>query len=625
MCGIVGTFRTGTGLPVAGDRIGNALRCIAHRGPDDEGRYANGRAVLGHRRLSILDTSAAGHQPFTDQGGRYTIAFNGEVFNFRALRTELEKAGHTFRSHTDTEVVLRLFTEKGPAFLHDLNGFFALAIHDAQEDTLFLARDRFGVKPLLWTVQDGQLLFASELRALLELGAKAIPDRASAHQFLSFFFTPAPHTTVKDVHKLLPGHAIHATAANVQVERWYDLVQAAAATAPATDPKKRLHDLLDDAVQLRLVADVPVGAFLSGGVDSSIISALAARHHKGLHTFSIGYADDPFFDETQYAEEVARHIRSEHTTYKLGREELADGYTRLLAALDEPFADSSALPSFILCERTRKHVTVALSGDGADEVFGGYRKHQAELRWRQPGAAERAVALLAPLWRALPKSRNSAWQDRIRQLDRFARMAGQGDAERFLGLAAFTPRETVDALVAGHGAQEEAAAREPDLTAALRTMPGMNGVLLADVCSTLPNDMLHKVDLTSMAHALEVRPPFLDRRVVEYAFSLPAGAKLHRGSGKHILRETFGPILPPTVMQRGKKGFEVPLRDLLRGPLAALVDEVLRPDAVAAAGLVPEQVARTIRQLRSTDPGTSQATIHALVVYVSWWTNRTAT
>jgi asparagine synthase (glutamine-hydrolysing) len=624
MCGIAGSYHPGSAPTPEDDRIQTALACIAHRGPDDEGTYRSGRAVLGHRRLSVIDTSNAGHQPFTDNGGRYTIVFNGEVFNYKALRNELEAQGHSFRSHTDTEVVLRLFAVKGEAFLHDLNGFFALAIHDAQDDSLFLARDRFGVKPLLWAEADGRFLFASELRALLAMGVEHKVDRLALEQYLSFHYIPAPWTAVEGAHKLLPGHSLRADANGVQEFQWYDLVKASKAVAPAADVRRTLYELLDDAVRLRLVADVPVGTFLSGGVDSSIVSALAAKHHRGLHTFSIGYTDDPHFDETAYAEEVAAHIGTTHHTFKLTRDELAEAYTRLLAAIDEPFADSSALPSFILCERTRKFVTVALSGDGADEVFGGYRKHQAELRWQQPGAAEQAVRLLAPLWSSLPKSRNSAWQDRFRQYDRFARLSGTSAKERFLALAAFTPRNEAHALCAMPAPAEQLALRDQQLTMALDRMPGMNGVLLADVMGTLPNDMLHKVDLTSMAHALEVRTPFLDKRVVEFAFGLPAEAKQRKGNGKYILRDTFGHMLPTTVMTRAKKGFEVPLLDLLRGPLAHWVDGLLDVEALQDAGLAPETVAAEVARLRSNDPGTAQATIHALLVYVSWWKRHSA-
>jgi asparagine synthase (glutamine-hydrolysing) len=619
MCGIAGTFQIDHTRPATGERINAALQCIAHRGPDDEGIYTHGSAILGHRRLSILDTSSNGHQPFTDQGGRYTIAFNGEVFNFQALRADLEAKGHTFRSTSDTEVVLRLFALKGPAFLHDLNGFFALAIHDKQDDTLFVARDRFGVKPLLWSQVDGRFLFASELRALLALGAGRTQDKLSAQQYFAYYYIPAPYTVFEGSHKLMPGHCILVDRSGVKVERWYDVVAESKKVPKATDPKKTLFELMDDAVRLRLIADVPVGAFLSGGVDSSIVSALAARHHKHLHTFSIGFADDPFFDESRYAETVAAHIKSEHSTFKLTREELADNYTRLIAATDEPFADSSALPSFILCERTRKQVTVAVSGDGADEVFGGYTKHLAELRWRAPGVQEHAVRLLAPLWRALPRSRNGKWENRFRQFDRFARLASTPEDRRFQELAAFTPQTEADTFVADHPRARDLAQRDGVFTDAFRRMPGMNSALLADVLSTLPNDMLHKVDLTSMAHALEVRTPFLDKRVVEFAFSLPAEAKLMKGSSKHILRETFGPLLPPIVMARGKRGFEAPLLELLRGPMASFVDATCSKEIAESAGLDWNTVRDQVKQLRSTDPGNAQATVHALLVYLSWW------
>lgn len=621
MCGIAGSYQINGTRPPTGERIHDALQCLAHRGPDDQGLLERGSAVLGHRRLSIIDTTSAGHQPLIDEGGRYSIAFNGEVFNFLALRSELEAQGHMFRGHSDTEVVLRLYTVKGSAFLQDLNGFFALAIHDARSDTLFLARDRFGVKPLLWGEVDGRFVFASELRALSALGAEHVRDSASIGQYLAYYNMPAPFTAFKGAHKLLPGHCLHVDKGGVRVERWYDVAATSRVVPRPADPQRTLFELLDDAVRLRLVADVPVGAFLSGGVDSSIISALAARHHQRLHTFSIGYADDPYFDESRYAEEVARHIKSEHSTFRLTREELAEAYTGLLAAIDEPFADSSALPSYVLCARTRRQVTVALSGDGADEVFGGYLKHQAELRWRAPGVQERAVRSLAPLWRALPRSRNGVWQNRFRQFDRFARLGRTADLHRFEELATFTPFPEVMALVAGSNRFDRSVRTVQGVAEAFRDMPGMNGVLLADVLTTLPNDMLHKVDLTSMAHALEVRTPFLDKRVVEFAFSLPPEAKMGKGVGKRILRETFGHLLPAVVMRRTKKGFEVPLLELLRGPLSGLLEELCRKDLVEAAGLEWHAVQAQVKKLRTSSPGNAQATVHALVVYLSWWKN----
>lgn len=618
MCGIAGTYHLGSGPP-AGDRMATALDRLAHRGPDDRGLYRAGRALLGHCRLSIIDTSAAGHQPFTDEGGRYTMAFNGEVFNFPELRAGLEAQGHRFRSRTDTEVVLRLYTLMGGSFLQELNGFFALAIHDAEDDTLLVARDRFGVKPLLWTEHGGTLHFASELRALQALGAPGALDPASLRQYFTYHYIPAPDSILQGVHKLEPGELLRVGPGGVQRERWYDLVGAAARTPLPPDPAARLRELLDDAVRCRLVSDVPVGTFLSGGLDSSIVSALARRHKPDLCTFSIGYADDPYFDESAHAEAVARHIGSDHHTFRLTRDDLAAAYPDFLQAIDEPFADSSALPSFLLCRATRRHVTVALSGDGADEVFGGYRKHQAELRLARPGALEKAVVALGPLWRVLPRSRNGALPDAVRKLDRFARAARGTAAQRWLSLAAFDTDGDADALLPQPATPHPLAAREHHMARGTALLPGLQGHLLADVHTVLPNDMLHKVDLTSMAHALEVRTPFLDRRVVELAFALPVALKLRRGTGKALLREAFGALLPAGITERRKQGFEVPLRDLFLGPLRPLVDGLLTRERCLEAGLNWEAVQAVRARMASARPGQAQATVHALLVYLAWW------
>ncbi|QQR86998.1 MAG: asparagine synthase (glutamine-hydrolyzing) [Flavobacteriales bacterium] len=625
MCGIAGDFTYAGSDPNSAERVRAALTCLAHRGPDDEGVYQEGSCVLGQRRLSIIDTSSAGHQPFTDNGGpasagkRYTITFNGEVFNYKELRAGLEAQGHSFRSHSDTEVALRLYTQKGPAFLHDLNGFFALAIHDKETDELFIARDRYGVKPLLYTEHEGHFLFASELRALMAMGIPRNVDGTSVHQYFDLQFIPAPDSALLGVHKLMPGERATVNAHGLRKERWYDLQKAARAPGPRKDIKSDLFSLLDEAVKLRLIADVPVGTFLSGGLDSSIVSALAKRHHRDLRTFSIGFPEEHYFDETEHAERTAAHIGSEHTTFKLTRDDLAEAYPRLLANIDEPFADSSALPSFILCERTKQNVTVALSGDGADEVFGGYRKHQAELRMRAPGMVERVVHMLGPLWSAVPRSRNNLVSDTARKLHRFAELAGHTAAERWWRLAAQGAEAREQHLLALPMDERAFAARKQALTGALTGAGDMNDFLLADLQSVLPDNMLHKVDLTSMAHALEVRTPFLDRRVVELAFSRPASMKFSRGRGKQLLRDTFGHLLPLSTNTRRKQGFDVPLRDLFLGPLTGLVAELTAPDLLRSAGMDPSKAHALKGRLASTDPGESQATVHALLVYVSWW------
>jgi len=618
VCGIAGTFHLGRGAAPSDERIRAALDRIAHRGPDDEGVHRAGRAVLGHRRLSIIDTSASGHQPFTDLDGRYTMVFNGEVFNFAELRARLEAQGHRFKSRTDTEVVLRLFALNGPSFLHDLNGFFALAIHDAQEDSLFLARDRFGVKPLLWCRHGDALMFASELGALMALGAPRRVDRVSLRTYFTHYYIPAPYSILEDVHKLRPGHSLMVDAQGIRTARWYEAEAEAAKTPVPSDPAQRLRDLMDDAVRIRLVSDVPVGTFLSGGLDSSIVSALARRHKPDLRTFSIGYTE-AYYDETPFAEAVARHLGTDHTTFTLGHDDLAASYDGLLAALDEPFADQSALPSYVLNARTRQQVTVALSGDGADEVFGGYRKHQAELRVRAPGTLERLALLGGPLWRALPRSRNHPLADKVRQLDRFARSAALSAEDRYLLLASWD--EELDAAALLDPAADEATftRRRAAITAPLSAHRDLNGLLWADLHTVLPDDMLRKVDITSMAHALEVRTPFLDLRVVELAFALPADAKFSKGSGKQLLREAFGDLLPQGTLTRAKRGFEVPLTPLLKGPLADRVATCTDTELLRAAGLEPSAVRQVLDRFHGPSPGSSQATVHALIVYLTWW------
>jgi asparagine synthase (glutamine-hydrolysing) len=617
MCGIAGYHALGSAIGPEPD-LSAALRAIAHRGPDDEGTYRHGGTALGHRRLSIIDTSAAGHQPFTDEGGRYTIAFNGEVFNYQELRAGLEAKGHRFRSRTDTEVALRLYAEQGPAFLHALNGFFALAIHDKETGSLFLARDRFGVKPLHWAEHHGRLLFASELRGLQAMGLPSEVDPVSLRLYLTHYYVPAPFSMVRGAQKLLPGHAITCDASGMALNRWYHAEAAAAATQVESDPARQLERLLDDAVRLRLISDVPIGAFLSGGLDSSIIAALAKRHKPGLRTFSIGYTDR-YYDETPFAEAMARHIGTDHSTFTLGSHELAAAYEPLLAALDEPFADQSALPSFVLNQRTRGQVTVALSGDGADELFGGYRKHQAELRALRPGLTERLALAGAPLWRHLPKSRNNALLDRVRQLDRFARTARMSPAERYLMLASWDDALDAKSLIRAQPDDAAYDRRRAALTAPFAGHPPLEGLLWADLHNVLPNDMLVKVDVTSMAHALEVRTPFLDRRVVELAFALPAAARLRKGMGKALLRQAFGHLLPRDVLTRAKRGFEVPLTPMLKGPMRHRVEALRDEEALRGAGLQPSAVRALLARFHSTDPGSAQATVHALIVFMAWW------
>ncbi|MEM9024177.1 MAG: asparagine synthase (glutamine-hydrolyzing), partial [Bacteroidota bacterium] len=374
MCGITGivAFRP-EGKPFQ-QQVGNALQTLHQRGPDHQAEETYRHVTLGHARLAVIDTSNAGNQPMTDPTGRYTIVFNGEFYNFRKLRQQLEQQGVVFQSQSDTEVLLQLYIRRGPVCLRSINGFFSLAIYDRELDTLFMARDRLGIKPLLYYQDQDKLIFASEMKAMLAYTIPREIDRVSLFAYLQLNYTPAPNSMIRGVEKLLPGHyrlIRDCSSGNPIVEeRQYYQIPEKPDVAKMVDAEsyqgaqKRLVKLLRESVRARMVSDVPLGAFLSGGIDSSVIATLATDYHSNLQTFSIGYQDEPRFDETEYAELVARKIGSHHTTFKLSHEDLFEHLHQVLDYLDEPFADSSALPVYILSQRTRNAVTVALSGDG---------------------------------------------------------------------------------------------------------------------------------------------------------------------------------------------------------------------------------------------------------------------
>lgn len=534
MCGISGVFA----FTDAGRSSLASLRAstdaIVSRGPDSQGHFAYERCGLGFRRLAILDLTADGNQPMTDESGRYTIVFNGEIFNFKELRQKLVSKGHRFHSQTDTEVVLHLYIAEGRNFLKKLNGFFDFAIYDKEEDSIFLARDRMGEKPLLIYRDEDKLLFASEMKSLLALGVPRKLDYVSLSHYLQLNYIPGPATIFKGVKKLLPGHYLYVKGKKVVRKRWYkipyDAKKAEKNKLSYEQQQAKLVELLDDATARRLVADVPVGAFLSGGIDSSVIVALATRHTQHLNTFSIGYRDEPFFDETKYAKLVADKYKTNHTVFSLTNQDLYDHIFDVLNYIDEPFADSSALAVYILSKRTREKATVALSGDGADELFGGYNKHMGEFQVRQGGFKAEAVTGLNLLWDVLPKSRNSFFGNKVRQFQRFSRGMLSGPKDRYWDWASFASEKDARALLSPAAKRKVgkklAEKRRKDILEDLHADGDLNEVLLTDTKLVLPYDMLTKVDLMSMANSLEVRPPFLDPNVVRFAFSIPVSSKI---------------------------------------------------------------------------------------------------
>ncbi len=565
----------------------------------------------------------------TDAAGRYTIIFNGEIFNFRELRQKLVKKGYTFHSQTDTEVILQLYITEGRGFLKKLNGFFSLAIYDKEEDSLFIARDRMGVKPLLVYRDEDKLLFGSEMKALMALGVPRKLDYAALSHYLQLNYIPGPATIFKGVKKLLPGHYLFIKGQKVVRKAWYripyDPKKVAKNKLTYEQQQQKLVELMDESVARRLVADVPLGSFLSGGIDSSVITALAARHTPHLNTFSIGFKDEPFFDETKYANLVAKMHKTNHTVFSLTNQDLYDHIFDVLNYIDEPFADSSALAVYILSKQTREKVTVALSGDGADELFAGYNKHMAEWQVRRGGPKAEAVAGLGILWEVLPKSRNSFLGNKVRQFQRFSRGMSSGPKDRYWDWASLASEKDARSLLSAASRRKVGKKlvekRRKDILQNLRADGDLNEVLLTDMNLVLPYDMNAKVDLMSMANSLEVRSPFLDYNVVNFAFSLPVESKIDAKMKKKIVQDAFRPMLPEELYKRPKHGFEVPLLKWFRNELRPLIEDDLMSDTfIESQGIFDVDAIRSLKaQLFSRNPGDVHARIWALIVFQHWW------
>lgn len=645
MCGITGIWvKEQSGRAVL-ERLLPATRALQRRGPDDEGTFTHGRCGLGHRRLSILDTSSAGHQPMSDTEGRFVLVFNGEIFNFREIRRELETRGHVFHTGTDTEVLLCAYRCWGIETLHRLNGFFALAIYDREREHLLLARDRMGIKPLLYVETESVLGFASEMKALYAMGFSRTIDPAVLFQYLQLNYIPGEAGIYKGWKRLEPGCCIELDSSGSRCHRWWDLPQrrdpisdrtgdpaSSERQRPATDyntQQEQLREILRDSVRDRLVSDVPLGAFLSGGIDSSVVVALASEFQPGLSTFSIGYRDEPYFDETRYAELVATRYQTNHTVYSLTNDDLFAQLFDTIDQFDQPFADSSALAVSMLSSRVRQKVTVALSGDGADELFAGYHKHMGHWRAASGGLIPELIRVGAPLWQHLPQSRHSAFGNRIRQLSRFAEGMALSPGDRYWRWCSFVSASEAAALLhpqwrARLAQPEEQVAYTRSRNHLLRAFDlesGMDAVLHSDQRMVLPGDMLHKVDSMSMAHSLEVRVPFLDHRVVDFAARLPVASKITQEMKKRILQDAFRSQLPEELYRRPKHGFEVPLLKWFRRELRSWIcDDLLSDSAISDQGIFdPTAVEALLRQLFSNNPGEVQARIWGLLVFQHWY------
>lgn len=587
MCGIAGFVNSSSDQSADVNLLTRMVRTLVHRGPDDEGHVVVGQAGLAMRRLSIVDL-AGGQQPFTNETGTLHLVANGEIYNHRALRQELEAAGHRFRSQSDIEVLLHGYEAWGLDVLRRVRGMFALALWDAAAHTLVIARDRAGEKPLYWTQTAGALRFASELKALL-----ACPDVArevdadGLDQFLTYEYVVAPRTILEQVWKLPPASVLVWSGGTATVTRYWDAAQVAPRTWSDAEAIEAVRDRLEAAVASQLMADVPLGAFLSGGVDSSALVALMSRQSsRPVNTFSMGF-DDGSYNELEYAREVAVAFRTQHRERTV-TPDLRPLFDRLVTHLDEPFADVSLFPTYMVSSLAREHVTVALSGDGGDEVFGGYDAYAAQAAWARLGWLGPALVPLADavLSQVRPTEQKKGL---VNSLKRFA--AGATAAPSSLGHYRWMTYQSATTKQRLYRPALREALRSSDVYAPVREALArwsdddtLNRQLYADLCVYLPDDILVKVDRMSMATSLETRAPFLDADVMELAFSMPGHLKIRNGERKWVLKQAMRGLLPEGILTRRKQGFSIPMKNWLRRDLQPLMRELLSPERIEARG-----------------------------------------
>lgn len=603
MCGICGVLSL-KGQPPDESVLARMVDTIAHRGPDDSGYAVNGPCGLGNTRLAVIDLTQAGHQPMcarhTPAGGygvepsEVWITYNGEVYNFAEVRAMLQAMGHKFFSETDTETLLHAYMQFGPNnFVKPFRGMFALALWDVAHQRLILMRDRLGKKPLYYTVADGWLVFGSEIKTLLAHPAVSVDlDESLIPHYLAYGYPPSPDTLFAGIKSLPPGHMLVVDLSGGQAQ--FETRAYWQPPFPTSDPGQRdEQDILADllmhlrwAVRLRLIADVPLGAFLSGGLDSAAIVALMAQESsQAVRTFTIGFANEPSFDETKYARRVAAHFVTDHHEFVV-EPQVIDLVDELVWHHDQPFGDSSAIPTYLVSKLARQHVTVALNGDGGDEIFAGYDRFRAarmaETFDRLPQVAHRAIGSTI---RWLPQS--SDYSDIVRRASRFVQTARMPLAERYLTWVRYTPAEWLEALLGADG-ERRIQAHYATLLKQLPDDPDADTLaclLDLNLRTYLPEDLLVKADRMSMAASLEARSPFLDHHVVQFVSEIPLDYKLRLGSSKWILKKAMRGLLPDAIIDRKKHGFGVPVGAWFRGELADYARNVLLGERAARRGI----------------------------------------
>ena len=618
MCGITGYINLDSTQPVDAAALPAMLRAIEHRGPDDEGRLIDGPLAMGMRRLSIIDL-ADGQQPIYDESGRYGVVFNGEIYNYRELRADLISRGHKFRTQSDTEVLVHLFEESGPACVDELRGMFAFAIWDSQDRELFIARDRMGIKPLYYTERNGRLYFASEIKSLLthhEVSAQL--DHRALSEYLSLKYVPAPRTMFAGIASLPPAHSLTVRRGSIETRQYWDVSFAKPDTKiNETEAVEELLRLLRESVRLRLRADVPFGAFLSGGVDSSTIVALMSEFMtEPVKAFSVGFdqksSDGQSQDELPYARQVAEQFGCEHHTLLITADDFLNHAESVLFHLDQPIADQATVATHMVAKLAREHVKMVLTGEGGDELFAGYARYEAERfsPWfaplrplRRPICA--AASRLPGLRRAkIALSALTIGDEATRYANWFPLM--NDDAKSHLLASTMHP------YAAGTAANFRKLLAKTDATSPLDRM------LYADSKLWLVDYLLLRGDKLTMANSLEARVPLLDHHLVEFAAKLPPNFKIKGKQRKYLLKQAAGRLIPDEIINRPKQGFPIPIEKWLRGPARPMMRDLLSPDTIARRGLFESQVVERLMKQHESGYADFSTELWGLMSFEMW-------
>jgi asparagine synthase (glutamine-hydrolysing) len=631
MCGITGAVWTSPARAIGAEQLSRMTDALRHRGPDDQGFYTSELyredprgllpgVALGFRRLSIIDLELAS-QPLSNEDGTVWVIFNGEIYNFASLRHRLEGGGHVFRTRGDGETIVHLYEDVGVDCFSHLNGMFAIAIWDANKRQLVLGRDRLGQKPLVYRLEDERLLFASELKSLLQVAD--VPrdiDFGAVDHYLTYQYVPHPRTIFRGIRKLPPGHFAVYRDEQLSVERYWNPNWNQVWEGSQGEAIEQLRRELESAVELRMQSDVPLGAFLSGGVDSSLIVAIMQQvAEQPVKTFSIGFPVKEY-DETSYARQVADHLKTDHHEFQVTPRGM-EVIPQLVYHFDEPFADSSAIPTWYVSELTRKHVTVSLTGDGGDELFIGYPRYRAVAMGTRLDRLGWVRGLLgAPLWQRIPSSARQ--KSRWRQFKRFSEGLRLSPLQRYLDwIGIFNTQRR--ALLYTDAFTEQLPDEDPILflQSTLQNIDRrdpVTAIALTDLQTYLPCDLMTKVDIASMAHSLECRQPFLDVRLVELAASFPLEWKYRRGVGKRMLRAAFGHLLPESIWNRKKMGFGVPLDHWFRSDLKELTHDVLLGEKARERGLFRADFVAAMVQQHEESQFDHAYRLWALLMFELW-------